>query len=137
MLERLPVYLATLPAFAAYFALAIALLLAFLWLYSHVTPHRELDLIRAGNSAAAVALVGSTLGFVLPLASVIAHAVSILDMVVWGLVALIVQIATFLVLRWVKPELSARIEEDKMAAGVFLGGLSLAIGVLNAACMTS
>jgi len=42
-----------LPAFLAYFAVAIVLLALFLLVYLNVTPYAELALIRAGNIAAA------------------------------------------------------------------------------------
>jgi putative membrane protein len=34
------------------------------------------------------------------------------------------------------PDLTRQINDGKVAAGVFLGALSLAAGILNAACMT-
>ena len=42
--------------------------------------------------AAALNLGGAILGFCLPLASTIAHSVSIADVAMWALVALVVQI---------------------------------------------
>ena len=51
----MPSHLLTmLPAFLAYFAVAIVLLALFLLVYLNVTPYHEVALIRAGNSAAAV-----------------------------------------------------------------------------------
>ncbi len=137
MLDRLPLYLSTVPSFLAYFAVALALLALFLAIYTRVTPHDEFALIRAGNAAAATGLAGSVLGFVLPLASAIAHSQSVLDMVVWGAVAMIVQIATYSALRLWHPRLVDDIAEGKTAAAITLGGFSFAVGVLNAACMTS
>jgi putative membrane protein len=34
-------------------------------------------------------------------------------------------------------DVSARIERGEVAAGVYLASISLAVGMLNAACMTS
>jgi hypothetical protein len=56
----------TLPAFLAYFAVAMVLLALFLLVYLNVTPYHEMALIRAGNSAAAVSLSGALLGFAMP-----------------------------------------------------------------------
>jgi uncharacterized membrane protein YjfL (UPF0719 family) len=58
-------------------------------------PYREIALIREGNAAAAASLSGAILGFVLPLASAITHSVSLLDMAVWGLIALVVQLLVY------------------------------------------
>jgi len=76
------------------------------------------------------------LGFTLPLASAIAHSVSLLDMALWSGVALVVQLALFLLAGVVLRGLSRHIEDGNLAAGVTLATASIAIGLLNAACMT-
>ncbi len=60
--------LAAIPNFARYIVVSFALLFVFIWVYTLLTPWREFALIRQGNTAAAVALVGALLGFCLPLA---------------------------------------------------------------------
>ncbi len=87
--------------------------------------------------AAALAIGGSLLGFCLPLASAIANSVYLADVVIWGIVALLVQIALFYIVRLPIPKISERIENGEMASGLWLGGASLAGGVINAASMTS
>src|SRR5439155_16573726 len=91
--------LATLPNFLAYFVTGAVLTALFLALYSNLTPQRDVSLIRAGNSAAATVLIGALIGFEMPLASVIAHSAALLDVVVWGIVALVGQLGGFLVAR--------------------------------------
>lgn len=127
--------LSTFPAFFASFVTACLLTAIFVVLYANLTPHREIALIRAGNTAAAIALVGGLLGFVLPLASVIANSAALLDIVVWGIIALLVQIGGFLLARLVLPHLPQAIDDGNVADAVFLAGLSLALGILTAACM--
>ncbi|MNN67545.1 hypothetical protein D3C81_1831830 [compost metagenome] len=127
--------LETLPNFLAYFVTALALFGLFASLYLRLTPYAELPLIRTGNTAAAVALLGALLGFVLPLASSIAHSTSLLDMLVWGGIAMLVQALVFLAVAWLLPELKEGIAADRLAHGLFLGGCALCIGILNAACM--
>jgi len=128
--------IAGLPAFLAYFAVAIVLTAIYTLLYAVVTVHNEFKLIRENNAAAAVAFAGSLVGFVIPLASAITHSVSLGDCAIWGLVALAVQVAVYFVLRLPVSNLSRRIAEGQMAAGAWLGSGSLAAGILNAACMT-
>lgn len=127
--------LSTLPLFLAYFAGACGLTAIFVLLYANLTPHREIALIRAGNNAAAVTLGGALLGFVTPLASVIAHSAGLIDVLVWGLVALIVQLGGFLAARALLPGLPQAIEQGQLSDAIFLAGLSLSLGVLDAACM--
>jgi putative membrane protein len=131
----LAVSLSTFPAFLAAFASGAVLTALFLVLYTNLTPYREIALIRAGNTAAAIALVGGLLGFLLPLASVIAHSASLLDLTVWGVVALVVQVGGFLVARLVLPHLPTAIEQGNVADATLLAGLSVALGILDAACM--
>jgi putative membrane protein len=129
-------FLSALPHFLAYFAAAVGLAVAFLALYVLVTPHREFALIREGNSAAAAQLVGTFLGFAVPVAIVIGHSVSILDMLLWGAVATLVQLAVFFVIsRLLFRTIEQRITDQCMASGLFVGGIGLGMGILQAACM--
>ena len=127
--------LATFPNFVVYFVLGGVLTAIFVVLYTNLTPQRDIALIRNGNSAAAIALVGALLGFEVPLASVIAHSAAILDLAVWGIVALVVQLGGFLVARLVLPDLPRSIEGGNIAGAIFLAGISLSLGILDAACM--
>lgn len=129
-------YLTGLPLFAAYFGLALLLLGAFVFIYVRVTPYREIELIRAGNSAAAASLGGAIIGFVLPVASSIEFSVSLVDMLLWSVVSLLVQLVGFVVVRALIPDLSKKVQEGQLASGVFLGAVAIALGLLNAACMT-
>ena len=80
---------------------------------------------------------GLSIGFVLPLASAVVHSVNPWDMALWAAIALAVQIVVYLVVRLLLPDVVARhIPEGKVSAGVLLGAVSLAAGILNAACMT-
>jgi|SRR5712692_4730864 len=127
--------LATLPNFIVYFVTGGVLTALFLVLYANLTPQHDIRLIRAGNSAAAIVLVGALLGFEIPLASVIAHSAALVDVVVWGVIALVVQLGGFIVARLVLPHLPQAIADGNVADAVFLAGLSLALGVLVAACL--
>ena len=127
--------LSTFPNFAIYFASAVVLTALFLVLYTNLTPHREIGLVREGNVAAAITLIGGLIGFVIPLASVIAHSVSLIDLAIWGVIALVIQVAGFMVARLVLPHLPQAIEQGSVSDAIFLAGLSLALGILSAACM--
>jgi putative membrane protein len=122
--------------FLAYFAVSLALLVGYVAIYVRVTPHREFALIREGNLAAAFSLSGSLLGFIVPLAAAIRYSVGLVDMAIWGAIALAVQISAFVVVKLLIPTLTEDIAAGKQAQGFFLGSLSLGVGMLNAACMT-
>ena len=128
---------AAFPNFVRYVVVGFALAGLFLWIYVLITPWREFALIRGGNASAAVALIGALLGFCLPLANTIAHAVSLIDLVLWSLVALLVQVGVHVVMRVLLPHLKDSIEAGEMAAGVTAGGFSACFGLINAACLTT
>ncbi len=127
---------ATFDDFALYLAVAVALLATFVAIYIRVTPYREIALIREGNMAASFSLSGSLLGFIVPLAAAIQHSVNLLDMALWGAIAMLVQLAAFVVVKLLIPSLALDIPANKGSTGFFLGSLSLGVGLLNAACMS-
>ena len=122
--------------FLAYLGAAAALTLAYIVIYMWVTPHPEIALIRQDNLAAAIAFAGSLIGFCLPLANIIAGSVDLVDVALWGGIALVVQIVIYFLARLPMPNISQRIENGELASGLWLGAASLAGGLLNAACMT-
>ena len=125
----------SLPAFAGYFATALALLAVFVVLYIFVTPYNEMALIREGNTAAAVSLGGAMIGYALPIAVAVATSHNIASMIGWGVVACIVQLMAYIVARLVLPQIVLNIPLGKVASGLFLATLSLATGILNAGCI--
>ena len=128
--------LAGVPAFLAYFCTAFIIVVLYLYVYTRVTPHDEFELIRKDVPGAAIALGLSLLGFALPVASSIAHAQNLLDCVVWGVIALGVQIVIYFVVRIPVPDVSRRIAAGETAPAIWLGISSLAGGALNAASMS-
>lgn len=123
-------------AFAAYFAVAVGLTVIFGMLYVWTTPHKELRLVRAGNAAAALGFGGAMFGFALPLAFVIAVSRSLVEVALWGGVAMIVQIAAHFASRLFLPTLSADIEAGKFSAAIVQVAFALTLGLLQAACWT-
>jgi len=127
--------LSGLPAFLIYFVVAAVLVAAYLYVYTWITAHDEFALLRANNTAAAISLGLSMIGFVLPLTSSIGHADNVVDMAIWGVIALIVQVAVYYAARFAVPNLSARIEAGEIAPAIWLGAASVSAGMLNAAAM--
>ena len=122
--------------FLLYFAVGYGLILAFLFIYSKVTPHCEWTLMKQNNRTAAIAFAGAFLGFTLPVASAAVNSVSVLDFAIWGLIACVMQLITFFAVKLYMPKLTERINKDEQSAGIFLAVASLATGILNAASMT-
>ena len=128
--------LSGLDEFVVYFGLSLAFVALFLVIYTRVTPYREIALIRDGNAAAAASLSGSLLGFILPLCSAVIHSVHPYDMALWAAIALLVQLLAYAVARLMLPGIARDIPQGKVASGMFLGALSLGVGMLDAVSMS-
>jgi putative membrane protein len=122
--------------FLVYFGIAAVLLISFIFIYIRITPYKELQLIREGNNAAAISLAGTIFGMVIPVAHAIEYSVGLIDMAIWAAIALVVQLLVFVVARVTLPEIARDIPAGKTASGIFLGTISVAAGVLSAACMS-
>lgn len=125
-------------AFVIAFAAAGVFTIAFKLIYQWVTPYHERTLIRDGNPAAAIALGGALIGYVLPLASALSHTVSLMEFAAWATLAGIIQIVVFVIVsRLAFQNLAERIEKGEIAASIYLASISICVGLLNAACMTT
>ena len=71
----------------------------------------------------------------IPLAATLATSLALADIVIWGTVALILQLFTFLIAIWLFRDLRTMIESGNVAAGTALAGLQIAVALLNAGAM--
>jgi putative membrane protein len=124
-----------LPMLLLQFLLVLALLVAGIFIYMAVTPFHERELVREANPAAATVLGGAVVALAIPLAALLATTGALLDILVWGVVALLLQLLTLVVmlhlLRWMR----AMIEAGQVAAAIPLVAAQLSIALLNAAAM--
>ena len=128
---------AGLPAFLLYLIVAGVLIAAYIFVYTWITPHDEFALIRNNVPGAAIALGMSTVGFALPLTSAIGHANDVVDMAIWGVIALIVQVIAYYLARIPIPDLSQRIAAGELGPAIWLGCASVTAGLINAASMST
>lgn len=135
-MEALLESLSGLDDFFAYLSASLVMVAIYCAIYLRVTPYAEITMIKEGRTAPAVSFAGSLLGFVLPLASAVSHSVGFIDMIVWAVVALCIQIGVFLAVRICCTEIVKGVADDRLASAIFLAVCSLAAGILNAASMT-
>lgn len=128
--------LAGLPAFLLYFVVAGVLIVAYVFIYTWITPFDEFALIRNKVPGAAISLGMSIIGFALPLTSAIGHANDVIDMAIWGAVALAVQVVAYYLARIPLPDLSHRIADGELGPAIWLGCASVTAGLINAASMS-
>ena len=127
--------LKAMPVFAAQFAIALVMLIGAVLIYRAVTPQDETRLIRENNVAAATEFGAVILSLALPLAMCLARSVSISDIVIWGVVALVLQLGTFFVASVVFRDLRERIERGEVASAIALGATHLGVAAINAAAI--
>lgn len=127
----------TLPLYLAFLATAVVLLTVALAIYMAVTPYKEIALIRQGNQAAAYSLGGTAIGMAFVLYSTAASTFNVLELATWGGIGLIGQLLVFLAVSVILPGLKKGLEDDKAAYGIFLGALSIAMGILNAGALST
>ena len=119
-----------------YIVSALVMLGVFTAIYTAVTHYKEFDLIREGNSAAAMSYGGALVGFSLTLCSSIAVHASFVMFVVWGVAAMVVQIVVYVVVTKAIRGMNDAIAENNIAMGGLIGAISLSAGIVNAACLT-
>ena len=124
-------------AFFGYFGGAIAFFVVFGALYLRLTPHREFDLIvREHNASASIALAGTMIGFAIALAGAIHNTRGVGEFLAWAVVGGIAQLIAYGLARLAHPGLSQAIEQNAVAAAVWLAAVSISAGLVCAACMS-
>lgn len=129
--------LVALPSFLLFFGVSLAMTIVFCYLYSLVTPQDELGGIRNGNLSPTLSLGGAAVGFVLPLSAIIKTSTTILDLLMWGGIAALVQIIAFGLAYAFFPKVAQKVDENCLHAGVYLAFWSIVVGLVNAACLTA
>ena len=120
-------FLAGIPFLLSHFGVTVLMLVIGVFIYMWITSHDERKLIREGNTAAAVSLAGAILGLAIPLAFCMASSVNVYDIVIWGIVTLVIQLATFWIIDiWLR-DLSKRIEEGQVGTAILLVSVDKAI----------
>lgn len=104
-------------------------------LYALLTPHKEITLIREGNSAAALSLGGVMVGLAIPLAISLTASTSVIEIGIWGAATIAVQLLVFRVTDMVLKGLPERIQEGEVAAAALLVGAKLATALILAAAV--
>ena len=118
--------------YALFIGVGCLMLVAFMRVYTWMTPYNELQLIRDGNVAAALMLGGASLGFTAPIFAASRATVGIGQFIAVGVIACIVQAAVFWGAYWLCGKAAT---QNNVAAATLYLALSLAVGLLNAAAV--
>ena len=101
-------------------------------LYSFLTPYKEIDQIKAGNSAASVAFGGVIIGLAIPLAAAMSASTSLRQIVIWGTAAVLLQLLVSRLVDFVLSGLPERVNEGEVSAAVLLVSAKLAVSLILA-----
>lgn len=104
--------------------------------YVLLTPHKEITLIRDGNTAAAVSLGGVLLGLSIPLAVSLNASTNLIELGLWGVATVLVQLLVFRLVDILLRGLPQRIQEGEMSAAALLVGAKLSTAVIVAAAVS-
>ncbi|MBI1684524.1 DUF350 domain-containing protein [Caulobacter hibisci] len=111
----------------------LVMLIAGAAIYILLTPHREIKLIREGNAAAALSLGGVLTGLAIPLAASLAASTSVIEILLWGVATLALQLLVFRLTDMMLKGLPERINEGEVSAAALLVGAKLATAIVIAA----
>ena len=121
------------PRFLIWSASAGVLLIVASTVYVLLTPWKEFAEVRRGNSAAGMALAGAIGGLAIPIASTLASSVSLLDLVIWGAVALLLQLIVYRLVDLLLHDIPKRIAENETGAAIVLISAKLSSALILAA----
>lgn len=129
-------FLSGLPFLLLHFAATMSILALGVGVYVVITPHAEMKLIRDGNVAASISLGGVVVGLAIPLAVTMSNSVNVFDVVLFGVVALVLQLLCFGAVNLILRGLPKRIEDGEISAAIFLTFVKLATALVTAAALS-
>jgi putative membrane protein len=124
---------AAFPQFLVSTGAAGLMLLAAVTIYILLTPWKELALVRSGNTSAGIALAGAIAGLAIPIASTLASSVSLAGLLIWGVVALLMQLIAYRIVDLLLRDIPGRIARDETGAAVLLVSAKLSAALILAA----
>lgn len=125
-----------LPVMLMHAGASLFLLAAGAAIYALLSPWKEIAQIRDGNSAACVAFSGVLLGLAAPLAVSLSVSTSAAEILLWGGIAVVMQLLAFRLVDFALTGLPQRVKDGDIPAAVLLGAGRLAVSLILAAALT-
>lgn len=124
-----------LPVLIGHILAVLVLLVIGVAIYLRLTPYDEMALARDGNVAGGLSFAGAVVALAMPLAATLATSAALIDILLWGVVALILQLLAFVFASRLIPNLTKAITDGNAAAATMLVGMQLGVALINAAAM--
>jgi putative membrane protein len=123
------------PVTLLHVGVALTLLFAGSGVYIMLTPHKEVALVRAGNTAAAISLAGILLGLAIPLSAALKASTNLVDLALWGVATLFVQLLISRLTDLVLHGMPKRIQGGEVAAATLMAAVKIATGLILGAAV--
>ena len=134
-MEYISALITGLPFLISHLFITLCLLFIGITSYIFLTPIKELKLIKDGNLSASISFSGALLGIGIPLASSLSVSNSILEIIIWGLTAILLQLLCFKITDTFLKDLSKRIEDDQLATSILLFSIKISVSLVNSAAI--
>ena len=128
-------FVAGFPSFMLHGGLTLALLFAGVVIHVLMTPMKEMRLIQDGNTAAGIGVAAVVIGLAVPMSACLVSATSVYDLLIWGVIAILLQMLAFRVADMVLRDLPARIERDEIGAALVLAAVKIGAAMVMAAAL--
>ncbi len=123
------------PITLAHAAASLVLLIGGCALYSALSPYREIQLIRGGNTAAAISFGGLILALAAPLALSLNASASLIEVVLWGVAVIAMQLLACWLIDLLLSGLPQRVRDGDIAAACLLVAAKLSAAIILAAAV--
>lgn len=123
------------PEFMLHGGVTLALLIAGCVVHVLLTPMKELKLVRDGNISAGISLCAVIVGLAVPMSACLVTALSVYDILIWGVVAILLQLLAFRAADLILRDLPRRIERDEIGAALVLAAVKIAAAIVMASAL--
>jgi putative membrane protein len=103
--------------------------------YGFLSPIKEVLLIREGSTAATIAFAGALLGLAIPLAVSLTASASWIEITLWGVSLIVVQLLVFRLIDLLLNGIPARVREGESDAAVLLAAARIGAALVLAAAV--
>ena len=125
-----------LPFLISHFVTSVIVFLIGIIICLFITPMKEIALIRKKNTAASISFSGALIGLALPLSSSLSASGSIYEIIVWGFVAIVIQLFCFKAVDILINDLPKRIENGEVSSSILLFSIKISVALLNSAVIS-
>jgi putative membrane protein len=123
------------PDFLMHGGMTLALLIVGCTIHVLLTPMKEMKLIREGNISAGISLAAVIVGLAGPMGACLVTATSIYDILIWGVVAILLQLLAFRAADLLLHDLPKRIEQDQVGSALVLAAVKISAAMVMAAAL--